>query len=101
MPLAGVKVIGDYVGNHELGLPSELGLLCLFGLFAYTVGLRQTFGHPELILVGEWSSAHPILNGVGGLVREGARFAPGDSSDDVLEGYPARFGAVLRAGAAV
>jgi ornithine cyclodeaminase len=24
-----VKVIGDYVGNHELGLPSELGLLCL------------------------------------------------------------------------
>jgi alanine dehydrogenase len=30
LQLAGVKVIGDYVGNHELGLPSELGLLCLF-----------------------------------------------------------------------
>jgi uncharacterized protein DUF4262 len=63
-------------------------------LFSYTIGLRQTFAHPELILVGEWSSAHPILNGVGELVREGARFAPGDTSDDVLEGYPARFGAV-------
>jgi ornithine cyclodeaminase/alanine dehydrogenase-like protein (mu-crystallin family) len=30
LQLAGVKVIGDYVGNHEVGLPSELGLLCLF-----------------------------------------------------------------------
>src|SRR5690349_10408709 len=28
--LAGVKVIGDFVGNYVHGLPSELGLLCLF-----------------------------------------------------------------------
>jgi len=28
--LAGVKVIGDYVENYRRGLPSELGLLCLF-----------------------------------------------------------------------
>jgi ornithine cyclodeaminase len=28
--LAGVKVVGDFVGNYTLGLPSELGLLCLF-----------------------------------------------------------------------
>jgi hypothetical protein len=63
-------------------------------LFTYTVGLRETFGHPEVILVGRWSSAHPILNVVGELVREGARFAPGDRSDDVVDGYPARFGAV-------
>jgi alanine dehydrogenase len=28
--LAGVKVVGDFVGNYRLGLPSELGLLCLF-----------------------------------------------------------------------
>ena len=27
---AGVKVVGDYVGNYELGLPSENGLLTLF-----------------------------------------------------------------------
>src|SRR3984885_7421355 len=27
--LAGVKVIGDYVDNYKLGLPSELGLLLL------------------------------------------------------------------------
>jgi alanine dehydrogenase len=30
LQLAGVKVVGDYVDNHELGLPSELGLLSLF-----------------------------------------------------------------------
>jgi len=28
--MAGVKVVGDFVGNYILGLPSELGLLCLF-----------------------------------------------------------------------
>jgi ornithine cyclodeaminase len=28
--LAGVKVVGDYLDNHELGLPSELGLLTLY-----------------------------------------------------------------------
>jgi ornithine cyclodeaminase len=27
--VAGVKVVGDYVGNHRLGLPSELALLLL------------------------------------------------------------------------
>jgi ornithine cyclodeaminase/alanine dehydrogenase-like protein (mu-crystallin family) len=30
LQLAGVKVVGDYARNHEHGLPSELGLLCLF-----------------------------------------------------------------------
>jgi ornithine cyclodeaminase len=28
--LAGVKIVGDYVDNHRLGLPSEMGLLNLF-----------------------------------------------------------------------
>jgi alanine dehydrogenase len=28
--LAGVKVVGDYVDNYTRGLPSEMGLLCLF-----------------------------------------------------------------------
>jgi len=28
--LAGVKVVGDFVGNYAQDLPSELGLLCLF-----------------------------------------------------------------------
>jgi ornithine cyclodeaminase len=28
--LAGVKVVGDFVGNDEIGLPSEIGMLTLF-----------------------------------------------------------------------
>jgi alanine dehydrogenase len=28
--LAGVKVVGDFVHNHEIGLPSEIGMLTLF-----------------------------------------------------------------------
>ena len=30
LDLAGVKVVGDYVDNYTLGLPSEMGLLALF-----------------------------------------------------------------------
>jgi hypothetical protein len=62
--------------------------------FAYTVGLTHTYGHPELVLVGRWQYAHGILGAAVELVHEGARLAPGDESDEVLEGYPVRFGAV-------
>jgi alanine dehydrogenase len=30
LELAGVKIVGDYLDNYTRGLPSELGLLCLF-----------------------------------------------------------------------
>jgi alanine dehydrogenase len=30
LELAGVKIVGDYLDNYQRGLPSELGLLCLF-----------------------------------------------------------------------
>ena len=30
LDLAGVKIVGDYVDNYALGLPSEMGLLALF-----------------------------------------------------------------------
>ena len=30
LDLAGVKIVGDYLDNYTRGLPSELGLLCLF-----------------------------------------------------------------------
>jgi hypothetical protein len=62
--------------------------------FAYTVGLTHTYGHPELVLVGRWQHAHGILGAAVDLVHEGARLAVGDESDEVLEGYPVRFGAV-------
>jgi alanine dehydrogenase len=43
--LAGVKVVGDYLDNHERGLPSELGLLTLYdartGMPTAIVGAAQ------------------------------------------------------------
>lgn len=62
--------------------------------FAYTVGLGASFAHPEVILVGSWQHAHPFLNAVGDLVRDGARFADADTSADVLDGFVVRFDAV-------
>ena len=59
--------------------------------FTYTVGLTETFGHPEVILLGTWQHAHPFLNAVGDLVGEGRRFAPGVTSDEVLDEFTVRF----------
>jgi hypothetical protein len=62
--------------------------------FVYTVGLSLTHRHPELILVGRWKQAHGIVASAVSLIDDGERFAPGDQSEKVLQGYPARFGGV-------
>jgi Domain of unknown function (DUF4262) len=63
--------------------------------FSYTTGLRDTFGHPDLLVSDIPSDkAYDVLFTVVGLLRNGARFGDGDESDDVLEGYPVRFAAL-------
>ena len=62
--------------------------------FVYSVGLWLTRDHPELILVGRWQHAHGVVASAVSLIEEGARFAPGDTSDGVVEGYTASFRAV-------
>ncbi len=63
--------------------------------FAYTIGLYEKLGHPEILLFGlPLASMHGILNTCGGLVRDGHRFADGGSSSEVLEGHDVRFRAV-------
>jgi hypothetical protein len=64
--------------------------------FVYTVGLWLTYEHPELILVGRWKQAHAIIIAGVSLIEDGARLAPGDESDQVLQGYPVRFAAVSK-----
>ena len=59
--------------------------------FTYTVGLELTFRHPEVVLVGDWQHAHPYLNVIGDLIRDGRRFSPGDTSDELLDGFTVRF----------
>lgn len=62
--------------------------------FSYTVGLRHTFAHPEIVLVGDWQYSRDLLNVAGDLVKEGSRFAPGDLTGEVLEGLEVRFASV-------
>jgi Domain of unknown function (DUF4262) len=78
---------------EEAAMPSnpfyEAGL-------TYTVGLPYSHGHPELAVVGPLADdrAHGILWEVVHLIESGRRFAAGDESDEVLAGYPTRFGPV-------
>ena len=63
--------------------------------FAYTIGLQQRFGHPELIVFGlALETMHVILNTCGELVREGASFAPGVPTSGILRGHDVSFRAV-------
>jgi hypothetical protein len=54
--------------------------------FAYTLGLVQSFGHPELIVFGlRREVMHGILNGLGERVRSGERLPEETRIADVLE----------------
>ena len=60
--------------------------------FAYSIGLFQSYGHPEIILVGlPEGIAHQIINDVGAAVRAGKRYTAGSTSGEFLEGYNVTF----------
>jgi hypothetical protein len=66
-----------------------------FAEYGYTVGLRKSFGHPELAVTGlDDETMQELLNDIGEAIAGGARFADGDVSPDFLEGYDVRFRAV-------
>ena len=60
--------------------------------FAYSIGLFQSYSHPEIILVGlPIEIAHQIINDVGAAIREGKRYVAGGTSDEFLERYNVTF----------
>jgi hypothetical protein len=64
--------------------------------FAYSIGLFQSFGHPEILIVGlGLDTMHQIINNIGAEVKRGKTFQDGQSSDDILEGYECIFREVL------
>jgi hypothetical protein len=65
--------------------------------FAYSIGLFQNFGHPEMIIIGlDVDVLHGMINIIGAEVRQGRRYADGDSASGVLEGFVVRFQVVAR-----
>ncbi|CAN5316182.1 hypothetical protein BH09BAC4_BH09BAC4_02280 [soil metagenome] len=55
-------------------------------IFAYTVGLYATFGHPEIIISGlRQELGHQILNNIGNDVKKGIRRQVEQHYDDILE----------------
>ena len=68
LDVAGVKVVGDYVDNYKLGLPSELALLTLYD---------PRTGVPRAILdataITEWRTGAVTALGAQHFARRGAR----------------------------
>lgn len=60
--------------------------------FTYTVGLFETFGHPEVVISGvKQEAAMGILNEIGQSVSHGLEREAGMLYDDILEGYSCVF----------
>lgn len=60
--------------------------------FSYTVGLEETFEHPEVLIVNRTPPlAHNILNVVGMQVRAGLRFDDWSMSEQILKDAPVWF----------
>lgn len=65
--------------------------------FSYSIGISQTTGAPEIIIVGlDGNVAHSLINDYHRMVAAGRRFEPHTSYDEFLEGYDVRFGPVSR-----
>ncbi len=54
--------------------------------FSYTIGLSESYGHPEIMIFGLGDKAHGILAECANLVMKGTRFVPDEPSPDVLDG---------------
>jgi Domain of unknown function (DUF4262) len=60
--------------------------------FSYTVGLWETYQHPEILVLGfKQDLAHPVLNEVGELIKAGQVLKTAQPYHDVIDEYPVQF----------
>ncbi len=65
--------------------------------FAFSIGLFESFGHPEVICFGPPpETLAAIVNLVGEAVKEGTIFGDGAVSDDIIEGHRCSFRAASK-----
>jgi hypothetical protein len=89
------KVIDDIAefGWHCMHIGAERE----FVEFTFTIGLFQTYRHPELILFGLPSKvAHQVLSIAADAAKSGEPLKLTEPTDALLEGYPCCFAEVLK-----
>jgi hypothetical protein len=60
--------------------------------FAYSAGLFFRFGQPEIVMFGlSLETMHLVINSIGRQMKEGVKFVPEQSFDDLLDKYPCQF----------
>lgn len=65
--------------------------------FVYSIGLFETYAHPEIIIVGlRQELAHSLLNNMAADIKQGRTFNSQDFHDGVLDGFVCYFGDVKR-----
>ena len=63
--------------------------------FAYSFGLYEEFGHPEIIIFGlPEATMQQLINDVGRKVQSGVKYFAGDRTSELIEDYTCAFGAV-------
>jgi hypothetical protein len=65
--------------------------------YAFSVGLFHTFSAPELLIMGlRIPTAMHLINDIGASIRTGRRFEAGGRYEDIAEGFPVEFTAVMK-----
>lgn len=60
--------------------------------FSYTIGLFQNYRHPEILVYGlPRDRAHPMVNELGGSIRDGQVFLAGRTYDEILRNHSCTF----------
>jgi hypothetical protein len=54
--------------------------------FSYTIGLTESYSHPEIMIFGLGDKAHGVLTECANLIKKGTRFVEGEPNGDILSG---------------
>jgi hypothetical protein len=76
-------------GHAVIGITSEPKAKPPTPGFAYTVGLHETYGHPELIVFGlPYEVAHGVLNDLAARIKnDNLTLQDGDGDDGAVKGH--------------
>ena len=60
--------------------------------FSYTVGFKETFNHPEIIMSGlSIDLMHTLLNDLGNFIQQGKVFEDGEVFNELIKDLPVKF----------